>query len=236
MVSTVYETGARFAYRHALELDKDRVREVYRTLTEMLAHVPAREYSDVECSLTIWTRRDEDVPTNELVDGPTEDARYTFGLRARRVGGSKLLTVVSVLFEKSELSPRGLDVEDVKLTAEGSVSREIRWRGGSVRDPLRIALYFLREYDLDSSWSVKKAVDRAWRELKEVLGGRGDRRSEVEGWVTGYDGILERWLRARGEWVEVQLIRRIQGLEGRFSLYGVRARFPASSSLQRHEE
>ncbi len=235
MVITVHKTGAKLARRHALELDKGQVASVYETLTEMVAHSPAREYSEVECSLTLWTRRDEDVPTNSLVDGPVDDARYTFGLRARRLGDSKFLTVVAVQFEKCEMESRELDAEEVTVTAEASVERTIKWRGGSALEPLKIALYYLREYDLDSDWSVKKAVNRVGDELKGLLKGEEDVRVGKARAVTGYDGLLERWLCVRDDWMELNLIRRVQELGGRVSLYGVRLRFP-TASLERYEE
>ncbi len=212
----------------APELKSKRVREIYNTLKEMAERVPLREYSEAKCSLMVWVRAEEDLPTNRIVQYVTSDTRYSFGITVRQADSTSRPRIVEATLERHEARSRG-PLDELKVRGSASVNEPVKRRGQSLVTVLKIALRYLRGYDGKQDWKVHKVTNELRRIVRKVSSGSdevdvlkiGDDRVGTE-----YDGLFEYWVTLRSGSIALSAVRRLLDVDRKVSLYGVHVEVP----------
>ncbi|WP_148689085.1 MULTISPECIES: hypothetical protein [unclassified Methanopyrus] len=213
----------------APELKSGRVKEIYKTLKEMAEHVPLKEYSEARCSLMVWVRAEEKLPTNRIVQYVTSDTRYTFEVTVRQADSTSLPRIVEVILERHEARSRG-PLDELKVRGSASIDEPVKRRGRSLVDVLKIALRHLREYDEERDWNVRKVTNKFREIVRRITSSGPDEPGilEMEDSKVGteYDGLFEYWVALKSGSIALSAVRRVLEVDRKLSLYGVHVEVP----------
>ncbi len=203
--------------------------EIYETLEEMAERVPLREYSEARCSLMVWVRADEKLPTDGIVHYVTSDTRYTFEVTVRQADSTSRPRIVEVVLERHEAGSRG-PLDELKVHGSASVDEPVERRGRSLIGALKIALRYLREYDVEGGWKVWKVTNKFREMVRKVTSSDSDEPGILvmeDGRVgTEYDGLFEYWVALRSGSIALSAVRRLLEVDKKLSLYGVHVEVP----------
>jgi len=208
-------------------LGPEKASQLVETVESTVKRVPL-DAGEARCDVYVWTRSEFDVPANEVLGRPERDTRYRFSCTLKATPVGRRITKIRV--DRSE-EGESKTVDRVTVSSEALVDVSVPGRPTSVEDALERGLSGLAvDFDPEPG-DAKPVVERLMRLLEKGPS------MEVEGVGarTDWDGEFEYWVRWEGESVGLYVIRRVQTLSGRISLYGIAVEVPMDS-LQRHEQ
>ncbi|WP_456483461.1 hypothetical protein [Methanopyrus kandleri] len=205
------------------------MKEIYKTLKEMAERVPLKEYSEARCSLMVWVRAEEKFPTDRIVQYVTSDTRYTFEITVRQADSTSRPRIVEVILERHETRSRG-PLDELKVHGSASIDEPVERRGRSLIGALKIALRYLREYDVEREWKVWKVTNKFREIVRKVTSSGSDEPGilvmEDSKVGTEYDGLFEYWVALKSGSIALSAVRRVLEVDRKLSLYGVHVEVP----------
>ncbi len=207
--------------------EPEKASQLVETVESIVKRVPLEE-GEARCDVYVWTRSGLEVPANDVLGKPDRDTRYMFSCTFKVTPVGKRITKVRV--DRSEETDSKV-VDRITTSSEALTDVSVPGKPTSLTDAIRRGLNGLASAFDPEPGDVGPTVARL---MKTVEKGPSMRLDDVSA-RTEWDGVFEYWVRWEGGSVGLYVIRRVQTLSGRISLYGLALEVP-SALLERHEQ